>query len=228
MSVVSGRVLPLAGVLLLCAGCAGGLLETKLPEQQTYVISAGESQAAGGAPAVPVHVAVARPIMAPGLYTERIAVVHADHRLDYFTASRWGVTADLMVQSLLVESLRNTGRLASVQNDLSAFNAQYLLQTELRAFQAEYSSEGAMPLVRVGLVCTLGRLRAREPITEYAVNAEMPAAANTMQAVIAAFEAAYQQAAGALVDRALTELARAEAESAAPPATVPPVATPGS
>jgi cholesterol transport system auxiliary component len=198
----------------LCTGCAAGLLDTKQPEQQTYVISAAAAQAADGeadrSAVLPVHLAVSRPILGPGLYTDRIAVLHADRRLDYYAASRWGETVDVMLQSLLAESLRNTGRLAGVQSDVSAFAARYLLQIEVRDFQAEYTTEGEVPLVRVNFVCTLGRIRAREPLEQYAAGAAVRAADNTMAAVIVAFEEAYRQAAQVAVERTLSTLAMAK------------------
>lgn len=207
--------LAVSALVLLCSGCTSGLFETRQPVQQTYVITAGAPQPGAGA-AVAVHLVVGRPIVGPGLFTDRIAVLHADRRLDYFSGNRWGATTDVMVQSLLVESLRATGRLSSVQSDLSAFTAQYLLQTELRDFQAEYADDAAAPVVRVRLVCTLGRVRAREPLAEYTVAAEARAQSNTMRAVIQAFEAAYREAAQSLVDHTLSGLAQAEAARSSP------------
>lgn len=195
---------------VLGTGCAAGVFDSKQPVQQTYFISAGAPQAAASE-ALDIDLAIARPIMHPGLYTERIAVRHADRRLDYYSGSRWGATSDLVVQSLLVESLRNSGKLSSVQSDMSAFSSQYLLQAELRDFQAEYTDSGA-PTVRVTFVCTLGRIRAREPLKEYVASAQVQAADNNMRSVVEAFEGAYQEAARTVVDETLKALAAAKSE----------------
>ncbi len=221
------RTLALAAAFLLCTGCAAGLLDTKQPAQQTYVISAAPQPNAARAVDLPVHLAVGRPIVGPGLYTERIAVIHGDRRLDYFSASRWSGTVDVLLQSLLIESLRNTGRLAGVQNDLSAFTANYLLQTDVRDFQAEYAQGVEAPLVRVNLVCTLGLIRARQPLDEYVAGATAQAADNTMAAVIAAFETAYREAARIAVQRTLQALKVAE-QAADTPTSVPPAPAGGS
>ncbi len=204
---------PLLAVAALCSGCASGVFDSKQPVQQTYQLAAGAPEAAAGG-RLDIDLAVARPIVTPGLFTERIAASHADRRLDYFSGSRWGSTADLVVQSLLVQSLRNSGRLATVHNDLSPFTAQYLLQAELHDFQAEYADGSAPPRVRVGLVCTLGRIRAREPLAEYVAGAEVAAADNTMRAVVAAFEQAYREAARTVVAETLKTLESAQATRA--------------
>lgn len=193
------------------SGCTSGLLDTKQPVQQTYVIAAGEAQPSNGA-ALDVDLAVARPLVHPGLYTDRITIRHEDRRLDYYSGSRWGATSDVVVQSLLVESLRNSARLSSVQSDMSAFAAQYLLQTELRDFQAEYAGASAPPTVRVGFVCVLGRIRAREPLKEYSASAQVQASNNTMGAVVTAFEQAYRQAAQVVVEETLAALTLAKEE----------------
>src|SRR5690606_1049094 len=148
------------------AACTAGIFETSLPEPYIYRITAAPAQPAPSRQtgfALPVDLAIARPIVRPGLFTERIALHRPGHRVDYFAGSRWGATADLVVQKLLIDTLRSTGRLRSVQSDLSAFSAQFLLQTELQDFQAEYDGEDA-PVAHVRLVCTVGRLRARQPL----------------------------------------------------------------
>jgi cholesterol transport system auxiliary component len=212
------RWLPL--ITVLCSSCTSGIFESKQPVQQTYVIAPAppqeqssphtEAQAPADA-AIPlaVDLAVARPLARPGLDTERIAVLYPDRRLDYYAASRWSATAEVVVQSLLVESLRNSGRLHSVQSDLSAFGGEYLLQTELRDFQAEYADKTRAPLVRVTLVCTLGHIHGRQPLATYSASANATAAGNSMRAVVAAFEGAYAQAARSIVNDTLAALAAA-------------------
>src|SRR5688572_32519626 len=134
----SRQVPGLVILAILSSGCTSGLLDSKQLPQQTFVLAAVPARAAA-ADVLPVDLTVARPTTRPGLDTERIAVIFPDRRLDYYSASRWGASADIVVQNLLVESLRNSGRLRTAQGDLSAFSSNYLLQTELHDFQAEYS-----------------------------------------------------------------------------------------
>jgi ABC-type uncharacterized transport system auxiliary subunit len=109
--------------------------------------------------------AVARPIADRG--STAASLLNAGRRLDYYAGGKWGANADVVVQDLLVESLRNAGRLRSVQGDASAFVADYLMQSELNDFQAEYAAGGGQPIVRVTLVCTLGRVQDRHPLAAF-------------------------------------------------------------
>lgn len=196
------------------AGCVSGAFDSEIPQRGVYVISAPAPTPSDSAP-LAVDLNVARPIARPGLDTDRIAVLNADRRLDYYAGGRWGAEADLVVQDLLVESLRNTGRLRMVQGDLSAISAEYVLQTELNDFQAEYAAGGGDPIVRVTLVCTLGRVKDRRSLAVFTAAATAPASNNTLTAVVAAFESAYRQAATTAVNETLAALTAITAQPAA-------------
>lgn len=191
------------------AGCASGAFDSDLPYQQVYVISAPATAEAGEA--LPADLTVALPIVRPGLDTDRIAVRYADRRLDYIAASRWSGNLDLVVQSLLIESLRNAARLRTVQGDISPFGARYVLQTELTDFQAEYAVEGATPEIHVAFVATIGRIADSAPLATFSATGRAPAASNNLNAIVAAFEKAYQEAAQVAVQRTLFAIAQAEA-----------------
>lgn len=194
---------------LLASGCLSGAFDSEVPQRGVYVLSAPASTAPATAP-LAVDLIIARPNARPGLDSDRIALLNADRRLDYYAGGRWGAAAEIVVQDLLVESLRNTGRLRTVQGDVPVFAADFLLQSELNDFQAEYSG-GGDPLVRVTLVCTLGRVKDRRALAVFTASATAPATNNTLGAVVAAFESAYQQAAVITVNETLTALSAATA-----------------
>jgi len=194
----------------LATGCVSGAFDSDIPQRGVYVITAQAPTPSEAAP-LAVDLIVARPSARPGLDTDRIAVLNADRRLDYYAGGRWGAEADIVVQDLLVESLRNTGRLRTVQGDVSAFSADYVLQSELNDFQAEYSAGSGDPVVRVTLECTLGRVKDRRSLAVFTATATAPAANNTLGAVVAAFESAYRQAATTAVNETFTALSAATA-----------------
>ncbi len=198
---------------LLASGCVSGAFDSEVPQRGVYVISVQAPTPSEAAP-LAVDLIVARPSARPGLDTDRIAVLNADRRLDYYAGGRWGAEADIVVQDLLVESLRNTGRLRTVQGDVSAFSADYVLQSELNDFQAEYSAGSGDPVVRVTLECTLGRVKDRRSLSVFTATATAPAANNTLGAVVAAFESAYRQAATTAVNETFTALSAATAPPA--------------
>jgi ABC-type uncharacterized transport system auxiliary subunit len=190
---------PAAAVLVssLVGACTSGAFDSDQPVQHVYVITARQLQPATSR--VDADLTVVRPTVRPGLDTDRIAVLYPDRRLEYFAGSRWGATTDILVQALLVESLRNAGGLRNVQNDLAAFGADFVLQTEVSHFEAQYDSAGGAPEVRVELVMTVGRSTQRRPVASFVAAGRAAAASNTLASVVAAFEEAYAQAARAVV-----------------------------
>jgi len=196
-------ILPLALVLL--SGCTGSLLETKFPAPTTYVLA--PLQASGGKASNAVDMAVAVPVAAPGLDTERIATVHESRRLDYYQDARWGATAAIVVQSLVVASLQNQQLFRSVTPEQARVSATHLLDLQLRDFQAEYASEGAAPTVRVTLVATLVRLKDRKLLSSFSTTATVRAQENRLNVVVAAFESASQQVIKELSEKSVATLA---------------------
>lgn len=198
---------------VLAAGCASGAFESDQPYQQLYMLAGLPAYPTDTA--LPVDLSVALPQVRPGLDTDRIAVLYPDRRLDYFAASRWGGPTDAVVQSLLIESLRNGAGLRSVQGDVSTFAPEYVLQTEVTDFQTEYAGEGAIPQVHVQFIVTVGRLADRRPLASFVADARVPAESNNLRAVVAAFEKASQQAATTVVDETRSALGQAHAATAA-------------
>jgi ABC-type uncharacterized transport system auxiliary subunit len=191
--------------LLLLSACTSGLLETKIDPPTTYVLA--PLPVADGKNSSTVDLAVGVPTPAPGLDTERIATLHAARRLDYYQNARWGATAASVMQSLIVASLQNQQVVRSVTPEQARVNATHLLDLQLRDFQAEYASEGAMPTVRVTMIATVMRLKDRKLLASFPVTASVPAQENRLDVVVAAFESASQQAIAALNKQTVAALA---------------------
>ena len=200
------------GLAMAAGGCVSGAFDSELPPQHVYVLSPLPAENPEGGP-LAAGLTVARPTARPGLDTDRIALLQPDRRLDYYAGARWGAETPAVVQDLMIQSLRNTRRLATVQGELSPFVSEYVLQIDIADFQAEYAN-GASPIVRVSLVCTVGRVRDRKPLADFTATATAPAAGNTLSATVEAFESASQQAAKVAVTETLNALA---ASSAAAP-----------
>ena len=208
----SARAAATAFAACFTAACTSGAFDSEQPTQHVYMITAPRLQPS--AVSTPVDLTVVRPVARPGLDTDRIAVLYPDRRLEYFAGSRWGATTDVVVQALLVESLRNAGGLRNVQSDTASFGADYVLQSELSHFQAQYRESGGAPEVRVELVVTIGRTTQRRPLTSFTATGRAQADANTLAAVVAAFEQAYAQAARTVVERTAAAIQAAMSETA--------------
>jgi cholesterol transport system auxiliary component len=196
----AGRSVAAAAVVtVLVAGCAG--LHSNQAAVQTYTLASSAAPAdaaSSGAAAGAITVQVLRPLAAPGLDTDQIALLRDAQRLDYYTASRWPAALPDLLQTLAVDALRASGRFRAVQPDATAFAADDVLQIEIRHCEVVYLPNGT-PAVHVQLLATLGHQGDRSLVSSVAAESEVPAAVNRMQSVVAAFQEA--------VNRSLKQLA---------------------
>jgi cholesterol transport system auxiliary component len=199
MSVTSHRAAALAAAALWAlAGCGGW--HSSRPAVQVYTLDPVQADSKADPAASAASLLVSRPLAAPGLDTEGIALRRSAQRLDYYSASRWPAALPDFLQSLAVEALRASGKYRSVQSDRAGFSADRILQIDIRRFQAEYAGEGA-PVVHVQLLATLGKRDDRSIVATVAAESSAPATENRMQAVVAAFQNATAAALSDLVAR---------------------------
>jgi cholesterol transport system auxiliary component len=192
------RLVALSCALLL-AGCSGGL-HSDSPATQVYVLRAAMHPASDVAQAnVSLH--VSRPMAEAGLDTDHIVLVQSEHRMSYFTGSRWPANLPAMVEGLTVDALRSSGVWSTVQDSNSVFASDYLVQIVIRRFEADYSASTSAPEVHVVLDCTVGRRIGREVVGSFLAEGSVTAAENRLSAVVAAFETAANQALAQIADR---------------------------
>jgi len=190
-----------SAALVACVTCvAGGCADfhSKQAAIQVYTLQPSFSAAAAGASAATATLQVARPLAAPGLDTDGIALQRDGQRLDYYAASRWAAPLPEIVQSQAIEALRASGKFRSVQPEGAAFAADLVLQLEIRRGQAEYVGADGPPTVQVQLLATLGRRADRSVLATVSASGTAPASENRMQSVVAAFQAALGTALGEL------------------------------
>ena len=197
----AARTLPL---LCLCLTGCSGLFQSKAKPEQVYFLRApavasyapaqpADSAAAApaaAAAAMPVSLRVTRPLASPGLDTARIMLVQTDHRMNFYSGSRWPAPATQLVEALAVETLRATGAWTSVEDSTSPFPSDYLLQIRVRRFEADYTEGGGAPVVHVVLDCVVGRRQGREVLATFTASGSAAAVANRQAEVVAAFEQA--------------------------------------
>ena len=214
---------------LLCLGLAGcsGLFQSKEKPDQTYYLRAPAARtaeagapAATATPAMPASLRVVRPVAGPGLDTSRIMLVQADHRMNFFSGSRWPAPAPEMIEALAVQTLRASGAWASVGESGSPFPADYLLQIHLQRFEADYGEGAAAPVVHVVLHCIVGRREGREVLATFTVSGTAAAAANRLGEVVLAFE----QATGTALE-ALSQQTEQAVRADRPPQEIAPAPT---
>jgi ABC-type uncharacterized transport system auxiliary subunit len=215
---------------MLLTGCSG-LLHSDDPPVQIYVLRAAvsptraateQAQALNEARTAPASAAqteappslqVPRPQADPGLATELITLVQSDHRMDHYAASRWAGALPDVVETLAIDTLRASGNWSSVNDAPSPFAADYLLQINIRRFEADYTSGSDAPKAHVMLDCTIARRIGRELLTSFVAEGVADAEANKMSAVVAAFEKAANTALATMAQRSSDAVRTSKAPS---------------
>jgi cholesterol transport system auxiliary component len=192
------------GLAALCAGC-GSLLETKLPESSSYVLAPAPAAATGVARSE-ADLSIGRPDLAPGLDSERIAVLKG-RQLDYYRGAQWGGRMAEVVQTLLVDSFEDQQLFRSVTPEQSRVASEYVLDISVRDFQAEYASDNAAPTAHVTILARLIRVVDRQLVDTFAATAQSKAADNRLGAVAAAFESAAHKVVLELAQKTSTSIA---------------------
>jgi cholesterol transport system auxiliary component len=141
-------------------------------------------------PKVEWQLVIERPVASSGLNSQRIALQRSPVTVDYFARANWTDSAPLLIQTLLIESFENTGKIAAVTRESSQLRADYILQTELREFQAEYDKPNAAPTVRVRLNGKLIRMTDRTIVGSETVERSVQAEKPDMESVVLAFDEA--------------------------------------
>jgi ABC-type uncharacterized transport system auxiliary subunit len=187
---------------LALSGCSG-LLHSSAPQLQLYMVQAPQAvtvnaDGAAGSSSAPRTIGptlrIARPLPAPGLNTDRIALTRPGNRLDYYAGGRWSAPLSDVVSDLQLAAFRADPVWSAVADDRGTLNADYLLQTSVDRFSAEYATQTAPPTIRVDLHCLLIRRSDGVLVGSFAVRQSQQAQANRMASVVAVFSQVADQA----------------------------------
>ena len=195
---------PLLAVILAAAaaGCANiEILPGQGAPAKLYTLSP-KSTFADGLPTVPWQLVVEVPVAAESLNTSRIALRRDPLSLDFYGGVRWSERAPSLVQTLLVESFENSGKIVAVARKATDLRADYVLKTDLREFQAEYSADGP-PTVRVRINAKLVEMPQRTIIASHTAEATWRADGTTVRDVVYAFDTALGKVLKSIVEWAL-------------------------
>jgi cholesterol transport system auxiliary component len=195
------RTLSAFGVLtaVLLAACSG--FKSSEPAMQTYVLRpALPAKLATSAPPADATITVMLPTAAPGLEADHIVLLQAGQRFDWYRDARWSGELPLLVRTSIIDALRAGGRFATVESEDAPFGTTYMLEVEIRHFEADYSA-GGLPQVHVELTATVGKRVDRTIIGSVTASAQVAADADRLQSVTAAFQSALAQALGELTEQ---------------------------
>lgn len=181
----------LAVLAVLCSACTGSLFDSDLPVPMAYVIAPAPAGSLTGAPMTQADLSIGRPDFAPGLDTDRIAVLKG-RQLDYYRGVRWGSRTVEVVQTMLVSSLNDQKLFRSVTAEQARVAGDYMLDIEVRHFEADHA-HGTNPEAHVMFIGRLIRVVDRELVQTVSSDARVAATAERMASVAEAFESAAQK-----------------------------------
>ena len=188
---------------LALAGCSGNILPDAGNDPPKLYVLTPKNTFSNKLPKVDWQLTIAFPIADAALNTARIALRHSPISLEYYARANWVDTAPQMIQTLLVESYENTGKIVSIGRQSVTLRADYSLLTDLREFQAEYMGDGP-PRVRVRLNAKLVRMPQRTILATETFEFIEAAASSDLETVVGAFDMALGKTLKRIVEWSLT------------------------
>ena len=168
---------------------------------QLYVLRPQVPSSMG--PQVRWRLSVATPDAVASLDTPRIALTRSTTTMDYFANAAWTDRVPLLLQRQLIQAFDASGRIVSVDRDTSGLEADYLLSTEIKEFQARYDAPDGPPQIVINIQAKLARMPQRQIATNLNVTQQVGATANNLDSIVAAFNQAVGAAIGQIVSGTL-------------------------
>jgi cholesterol transport system auxiliary component len=139
-------------------------------------------------PAFDWQLVVSTPQAGANLDTNRIALSRAANRTEYFADGVWADAAPALVQAKLIEAFETAVPKLAVGRDSIGLKPDYILQSELRDFQAVYNGTAGEAVVK--LAGRLVKMPERRIMGTVSAEARRPAGGSGLPAMVAAFEGA--------------------------------------
>lgn len=183
---ISRRSVP--GVLTLAlAGCAG--LFVSPPPKYIFRLTPN-SNYPPNLPHIAAQLLIDVPTAPAALDRRRIALTRSPVSLDYFADSEWADNLSALVQTALLTSFENSGTMTALGREGSGLRADFILTSEIRHFEAEYAAGGSAPTVWVSIEVMLVAMPRRDIVAQALFERHIPASADALPDIVAAFDAA--------------------------------------
>ena len=188
------RLFLIAGSSLVLSAC-GSLDKLVGPPDapQMYALRPAPAAAQPGGK-VGWALAILKPDASDNLDSQRIALAKSGTRLDYYANAAWPDRLPDLVQTALLAGFETSGRIDAVSRDEDALRADYKLSTDLRDFEARYAAPDGVPTVAVTIIAHMTDARSRQIVANRTVALTETASANSVDAVVQAFDIALAKA----------------------------------
>ncbi|MEH6630714.1 MAG: ABC-type transport auxiliary lipoprotein family protein [Halopseudomonas aestusnigri] len=190
-------LVPLAGIMASCTNLIPG--QGPLPD--LYRLSP-KSTFDSSLPTVPWQLVLEQTGANASLNTTKIALQREANQMEYYANAGWVDKAPIMVQTLLVESFENTGKIIAVGRETIGLRSDFILKTELREFQTLYFDKS--PTVRVVINAKIVQMPRRTIIGSHSFEENVRAQSDQLDAVVAAFDEGLGKVTKKLVEWTLT------------------------
>ena len=196
------RRLVLAGTSgLVLAGCTDLVGPPSAP--RLYVLKPVLASTAAG-PKVSWALSIQMPNASAGLDSERIAILRPPASLDYYADTALSDRLPALVQTAILEAFEHSERIDAVARESDAARTDFILVTDVRDFEARYDSQDGIPTAVVHIGVKLVSAVKRNIVASFDASEEVPAAQNSIDAAVAAFDEALGRALARIVAWALS------------------------
>lgn len=181
------RQLLRAGTFLSAVMIAGCQLPGRGPPPREFRVTQ-KSTFPEDLPQVDWSLVVERPNALRSIDTPRIARTRGVE-IEYYAGAVWIDRPPVMIEPLIIQSFRSSGAIKVVADRRSGLRPDFVLQTDLTAFEAMETGSGP-PDVRAAMSATLIRMPRREVVGTTHIGHTVTAQATNLQSIALAFDEA--------------------------------------
>jgi cholesterol transport system auxiliary component len=183
----------LSGFLMITLGGCGavGAVDEAATPLDAFTLSAIDGADVAGSD---LHIVVEMTEAAGALATDRILIKPNAIQAQYLPAGRWTDPAPVLMQTLLVTSLQNSGGFLRVGRNGAGLLPDYTVLSDLQDFQAEAAPDGSLTwIVRVRFSLSIVRESDRRIISTHQFEATAAAETDDTAALVNAFHTAVSE-----------------------------------
>lgn len=179
------RWLAMSVAVLLLAGCNSILGGSKTPT--TIYAPVVRAQPPSDWPTVQWSLALGRSYGGRGADGLRIAVRPTPNELQVYKGAQWSRPPGEMLEEGILQTLEDSGRIATVARQGSGIGADYRLLLDVRRFEADYAAQG-MPSATIEVTAKLLHVKTQQLAGSRTFLQAQPASTTAVPDVVAAFE----------------------------------------
>lgn len=181
------RWLAMSAAVLLLSGCSSILGGSKTPT--TIYAPVTRAQAPADWPAVQWSLALGRSYGGRGADGLRIAVRPTPNELQVYKGAQWSRPPNEMLEEGILQTLEDSGRIATVARQGTGIGADYRLLLDVRRFEADYAGN-SVPSATIEVTAKLLHVKTQQLAGSRTFLHARPASTTAVPDVVAAFEQA--------------------------------------